>query len=320
MEETKKEGTSQQQTPDAEKKPLPAPAPAPAAQKAATPAVPAQAQAPPRPPVAKPAVLPPPPPSRPVEKNAGRRGFVKALAVIGTILAIVPFVPWGSFLSSTVNAGEAPTTFLEPVVIDDNPSEYGSLAAGKAVNVNDFTDFPVPDPTLGVVPGNGHWVFTYPSSGDLQLDTENPNTFQKFELIRLPTGTKGAASDFVAFSKVCVHLWCSPNYNPIANQFQCPCHGSTYRTPDGLAIAGPASLQSWPTNAIPQLTLQADSDGNLYVFAFNYDPDTNAPVPNPIEANGEIGYGRDYESYEKYILPRMQQQANLSVEKNVVPP
>ncbi len=248
--------------------------------------------------------------------------------MVSTILAIIPFVPWGSFLSSTVNAGEAPTTLLEPVVIDDNATEYGAAAAGKAVNVNDLTSFPAPDVSLGNVPGNGHWVFTWPSSGSLSLDTENPNTFQKFELIRLPNGTSlpngkttptMSALDFVAFSKVCVHLWCSPDYNPVNGVFQCPCHGSEYRTPDGLAIAGPASLQPFPNNAIPMLTLQADSDGNLYVFAMNYDPKASSPgnpvaVGNDIEANGIIGFGRDYESYENFIFSGMQIAANTAEE------
>src|SRR5947199_206200 len=68
-----------------------------------------------------------------------------------------------------------------------------------------------------VFPSNSHWVITYPTSEDLALDTQNKDTFVKFELIRLPTELGGDAKDataFVAFSKVCVHLWCSPNYNP----------------------------------------------------------------------------------------------------------
>ncbi len=248
---------------------------------------------------------------------------MKALVMVSAIVAMIPFVPWGSFLSSTVTAGAQLPTLIQAVVIDDNPTEYGSAAAGQAVNVNNLTDFPTPDASLGDVPGNGHWVFTYPTSGSLSLDTENPNTFQKFELIRLPNGTNKQASDFVAFSKVCVHLWCSPDFNPLNNLFQCPCHGSEYEIPDGLAIHGPASLQAFPTNAIPMLTLQADSDGNLYVFAMNYDPALSAPgkpvtVPNDIEANGELGYGRDYNSYYKFILPNSQTPANTAEESTTV--
>ena len=230
---------------------------------------------------------------------------MKAFLAIGAVLAIVPFVPWGSFLSSTISTGAA-VNVLQKVVIDDL-SEYGP-AAGQEVNVNDLATFPA----------NDHWVFTYPTSGDPTTDAENPNTFQKFELIRLPESLGGAdmqATDFVAFSKVCVHLWCSPNYVPSAQKFECPCHGSEYEVPDGKAVAGPASIQAFPTNAIPMLSLQADSQGNLYCVSINRDPRLPFPndgVPNPIEANGEIGYGRDYESYYTFIKPVGQVPANTA--------
>jgi rieske iron-sulfur protein len=149
-------------------------------------------------------------------------------------------------------------------------------------------------------------VITYPSSGDANLDGQNPNTFVKWELIRLPTelgGGSKSASDFVAFSKVCVHLWCSPNYNPNqsanANEngyvaggathqlYECPCHGSAYSIgqgskPVGIATIGPAAIQPAPTNAIPLLTLTADSAGNLQVVPPIWD----------VDHNGVIGYGR----------------------------
>jgi nitrite reductase/ring-hydroxylating ferredoxin subunit len=218
---------------------------------------------------------------------------------------MVPFVPWGDFLSSAVRTGSAPRTLLQKAVVDDILSKYGS-AAGKIVNVNDLNTFP-PD---------SHWVITYPTSGDPAVDANNPDTFSKFELIRLPASLGGdskKATDFVAFSKVCVHLWCSPNYNPNQGhmQYECPCHGSIYRVPDGLSTAGPASLQAFPQNAIPMLTLQADSKGDLYVFYPNRDPTTGNPVPDSIEADGDIGYGRDYMSYENFIRLAAQQPANL---------
>jgi len=206
------------------------------------------------------------------------------------VLAIVPFVPWGNFLLSSVSSSGAYKR--QKAVLDMNTTNNNNAngaVAGKQVNVNDLTSFPV----------NGNWILTYPSSGDLSLDSQNPDTFQKFQLIRLPKGNSKTAADFVAFSKVCVHLWCSPNYdpqkstNPTYETYQCPCHGSIYEIPDGKAIAGPASLQAFPTNAIPMLTLTADANGDL-----NIEP----PVFD-VEHNGVIGYGRDYASYQNYILP-----------------
>ena len=203
---------------------------------------------------------------------------------------MIPFVPWPSFLLSSVSSQGAYKR--QALLLDYNtPTNHNANGAvqGKQVNVNDLNSFPP----------NSTWLFTYPSSGDLTVDSQNPDTFQKFGLIRLPNGNSKSAADFVAFSKVCVHLWCSPNYDPehtakgTDETYQCPCHGSIYEVPDGLSIAGPASLQAFPTNAIPMLTLTADPNGDLYVEPPIFD----------IEHNGIIGYGRDYKSYDSYILP-----------------
>ena len=39
----------------------------------------------------------------------------------------------------------------------------------------------------------------------------------------------------------CTHLGCTFPWNPIEQQFQCPCHGSRY-TPEGIVVRGPANL------------------------------------------------------------------------------
>ncbi|MBI3841188.1 MAG: Rieske 2Fe-2S domain-containing protein [Thaumarchaeota archaeon] len=255
--------------------------------------------------------------------DSGRRGFVKAMFAIGAVLSIIPFVPWGTFLSSAITIGQAPRTLLQRAIIDDE-TKYGA-AAGRLVNVNDLSTFPP----------NGNWVITYPTSGDPTLDAQNPDTFQKYELIRLPEelgGSSKKATDFVAFSKVCVHLWCSPNYNPTQThtpseygyqppgptvithqQYECPCHGSIYEIPDGRAIDGPAALQAPPTNAIPMLTLQADADGNLYVFYPNRDPTKEYPnnQVGSIGANGDLGFGRESASYQNFIKPMGEVPADL---------
>ncbi|MDG7011367.1 MAG: Rieske 2Fe-2S domain-containing protein [Nitrososphaerota archaeon] len=254
---------------------------------------------------------------------------MKIAFLVGAVLSIIPFVPWGTYLSSTIKTGSAQRTLAQKVVVDDIPSKYGA-AAGKVVNVNDLSTFPP----------NDHWVVTYPTSGDLTVDAENPDTFQKFELIRLPTtlgGDSKKATDFVAYSKVCVHLWCSPNYNPAPGhmQYECPCHGSIYQLPKedssgqlvdaGKAVAGPASFQAFPQNAIPMLTLQADANGDLWIFYFNADwakttvssGKANIVSVDPIEGDGTIGYGRDYASYQNFIRPAA--QAPLNADEESVP-
>ena len=234
----------------------------------------------------------PPPASKQAVPNVGRRMFVKFAVTVGALLAVIPFVPWGSFLTSS----SQPKLKKQKVVVDNKP-EYGP-AAGKIVNVNDLDTFPP----------NQHWAITYPSSGDLTIDTQNPDTFLKFELIRLPSGDFGggakSAAAFVAFSKVCVHLWCSPNYNSKAGhlQYECPCHGSIYELPDGVATAGPAAIQPAPTNAIPMLTLTQDSDGVLYAEVHRSDPLKDEGSWD-LAYNGIPGYGRNSDTYRDYIKP-----------------
>jgi rieske iron-sulfur protein len=317
-EENKEQPPSKQSPSDMEKKPaapVAPPAPPPVSAPAPPPPKPVPA-APPRPPA------PPVAPPKPQPKSSPRRTFLKALFAVGAVLSIIPFVPWGTFLSSSVSSGSAKRYLIQKAVVDDQ-SKYGP-AAGKWVNVTDLSTFPP----------NDHWVVTYPSSGDPTLDAQNPDTFVKWELIRLPTelgGDSKQATDFVAFSKVCVHLWCSPNYNPTQGtnpsengyqagaethqKYECPCHGSIYEIPDGLSVAGPASLQAPPTNAIPMLTLQADSSGNLWVFYPNRDPSKNFPNDqvDSIEADGDIGYGRDYLSYDNFIKPAAQLPADTTL-------
>lgn len=225
-----------------------------------------------------------------------RRGFLKVMTVAAGLISLAPWVPFGKYLSASAG-GETITSTNQTIVLDNNKSENGA-ASGKTVNVNDLASFPP----------NSSWIMTYPSSGNPTTDGQNPNTFVKFGLIRLPVelgGDKKDASAFVAFSKVCVHLWCSPDYNAqqcadssengylsgaectTHEQYECPCHGSTYTVgvdgkPVGLSTSGPASVQPAPTNAIPLLTLATDKAGNLQVVPPIWD----------VEHNGVVGYGR----------------------------
>ena len=239
---------------------------------------------------------PPSPPSRPTAapEKKSRRKFLTLLGVVGGLLALAPWVPFGTYLSASAGGHGSALTKNQTIVLDNNKSENGNVA-GKTVNINDVTNFPP----------NASWVMTYPSSGDATLDGQNPDTFVKFQLIRLPTELGGGnkdASAFVALSKVCVHLWCSPNYgggiknpSPEHQDYECPCHGSLYSigpvlvngkanpSQVGVAFEGPAALQPAPTNAIPMLTLATDSAGNLQVVPPIWD----------VDHNGVLAYGRN---------------------------
>ena len=190
-------------------------------------------------------------------KPLSRRDFLKLLGAGGTAVAFAPFVPWGNFMPNPSSAS------LEkaPIILPD----------GTQANVNTF-------------PTNHAEVITYPKTGDRVLDEE---AFRKWQFIRLPEelgGTKNEVSSFRAYSMICLHLWCLWKYWPEDNRKrgECPCHGSMYDPSTGTAFAGPASLQAPPSNTLPKLDFETDSDGFMYI----------SPVTWGVNDNGVVGYGR----------------------------
>ncbi|PJC49965.1 MAG: (2Fe-2S)-binding protein [Nitrosopumilales archaeon CG_4_9_14_0_2_um_filter_34_16] len=193
------------------------------------------------------------------KKSSGlsRRDFLKLMGAAGTGLAFAPFVPFGNFMPNPNQAS------LEkvPVILPD----------GTHANINTY-------------PVNHAEVITYPSTGDAALDAEG---FRKWQFIRLPEelgGGKKDAGALRAYSMICLHLWCLWKYWPDdgRKRGECPCHGSMYDPVTGTAFVGPASVQAAPSNTLPKLTLDIDSDGFIYIMP----PKFNA------NDNGVIGYGR----------------------------
>ena len=190
-------------------------------------------------------------------KPLSRRDFLKLLGAGGTAVAFAPFVPWGNFMPNPSSA----SIERAPVILPD----------GTQANINTF-------------PINHAEVITYPKTGDRVLDEE---AFRKWQFIRLPEELGGAKSDvsaFRAYSMVCLHLWCLWKYWPEENRKrgECPCHGSMYDPLTGTAFVGPASLQAPPSNTLPKLDFETDSDGFMYI----------SPVTWGVNANGVVGYGR----------------------------
>jgi len=186
-----------------------------------------------------------------------RRDFLKLMGAAGTALAFAPFIPWGNFMPN-------PSTIsLEKVKV--------ILPDGTQASVNTF-------------PINHAEIITYPKTKDEVLNEE---AFRKWQIIRLPEELGGAKKDTSAFrvySMICLHLWCLWKYWPQEGRKrgECPCHGSMYDPTTGTAFLGPASLQAPPSNTLPNLDLEADLDGFLWITPPNFN----------VNANGVVGYGR----------------------------
>ena len=191
------------------------------------------------------------------KNDLSRRDFLKLIGAAGTGLAFAPFVSFGNFMPNVTNE----ILEREKVLLPD----------GTHANIFTF-------------PENHSEVITYPTTGDPALDQE---AFRKWNLIRLPNELGGSTNDVSAFrvySMVCLHLWCLWKYWPEQGRQrgECPCHASTYDPLTGAATSGPAANQASPSNILPKLDLESDSDGFLYVV----------PPTWGVNDNGVVGYGR----------------------------
>ncbi|TLY08676.1 MAG: Rieske 2Fe-2S domain-containing protein [Thaumarchaeota archaeon] len=172
-------------------------------------------------------------------------------------MTFAPFVDWGKFLPNPANA----VAQKVKVVLKD-----GTVANVKNIDVNSSQ------------------VIIYPKSEDEVLNTES---FKTWQFIRLPPelgGDKNDASAFRIYSMICLHLWCLWKYWPQdgRKRGECPCHGSMYDPFTGKAFAGPASLQGPPSNVLPRLDIEVESNGDLSILP---------PVWSP-DKNGVVGFGR----------------------------
>ena len=194
------------------------------------------------------------------EKGPGgmsRRDFLKLMGAAGTSVAFAPFVSWGKFMPNPSSV----TLSKVPVILPD----------GTQANLNTY-------------PINHAEVITYPETADEVLNEE---AFRKWQFIRLPEkfgGTRKDVSSFRAYSMVCLHLWCLWKYWPEEGRMrgESPCHGSMYDVRTVTSFSGPASVQAAPSNTLPQLEFEADSDGFMFI----------TPPTWGVNANGVVGYGR----------------------------
>ena len=195
--------------------------------------------------------------SPPTGGNVSRRDFLKLMAAAGTVLTFTPFVDWGKFLPNPVG--------------NQSIRAKVELADGSIANVKTFKI-------------NYSEVIIYPKSEDSALNKES---FRTWQLIRLPKELGGENTDgsaFRVYSMVCLHLWCLWKYWPQdgRKRGECPCHGSMYDPLTGKAFAGPASLQGPPSNVLPKLDIEVESNGDLVILP---------PVWSP-NGNGIVGFGR----------------------------
>src|SRR5487761_417067 len=200
-------------------------------------------------------------PQKPVEskQDISRRNFLKAIALVGGLIMVGSFGVLFPFVQGSVESA----TSTAQVILD-----IKTLAPIKTTDI----------------PQNNFAIFIWPRTGNPAIDADS---FHQFVAIHLPPSLTAPANlsakdpisgdAFIAFSRVCLHLWCLWNYIPNDRRMECPCHGSQYvpgygeypnfpvatDQPPGKAVAGPASLQTPPNNIAPVALLSIAPDGTI---------------------------------------------------------
>lgn len=99
-----------------------------------------------------------------------------------------------------------------------------TTGAGGAILAKDILGNPIPaTQILAEAPGTRALIAGLSGDPTYLIVTEN-NTLDRIGIV-----------------DNCTHLGCTFPWNPVAQQFQCPCHGSLY-APDGTVVRGPAPL------------------------------------------------------------------------------
>lgn len=199
---------------------------------------------------------------KPTESKAEitRRNFIKGLAIVGGIIAFgVPTVELlPAYAQGSVGGS---TTGIPQALVDLTTGNTMKTSSSNISSPNSWT------------------TFVYPRTGNSNIDDD---TFRQWVIVHLPKGwTAGSfgavdpvsGDTFVALSRVCLHLWCLWSFDPGSDRGICPCHGSQYLpgglagSPQsdeaGLAVAGPASLQTPPNNWLAHATIKIASDGTI---------------------------------------------------------
>ncbi len=164
--------------------------------------------------------------------------------------------------------------FLSPIV----PEPNATAIIGNAQDL---------ESSLGAT-GTGGKFFSWPWDASVSPYYRNVLIRLPDKYIPSPSGDpkRDRLSHFVSFNTTCVHLQCLVNYKGPQDlgtsdwRLACPCHGSQYRLPDAVPVAGPAFYLG--LNPLPQVTLDIDSSGNL----------TAVPFKPGKYFNGEVGFGR----------------------------
>ena len=199
--------------------------------------------------------------------NLGRKLVIIPLVIISAILAIAAY----------------DSILLDKLCADDGGKRIGETCRIPIItNSTRDTLTDVEFSQIKTMKPNSVEIFYYPNT-----DSEKPDPYQTFMLIRLPEWMGGAANDssaFRAYSAKSLDDSCLVKYWPQdgRQRIENPWQGSLYRVVDGTMTLGAIHMSTAMT-ALPHLDLTSDENGFLYI----------EPPKWEKTENGVVGYGRE---------------------------
>lgn len=178
------------------------------------------------------------------ETNAfSRREFMaKSTAVVATLIGISLVVPIGGYILAAVKTKLSDHWIDLPVRLDQLPLDTPVSHTFSTVSVSGWMRVPI-EKTV--------WLVRHSGAGD--PDARSADAAQGLESDLEKTFVDPRLT---AFSPICPHLGCAPQWKGELKQFVCPCHHSVYEI-TGKVVSGPAPrpMDTFPVKIGPDGTV-----------------------------------------------------------------
>ena len=188
-------------------------------------------------------------------ERISRRNFLRGVALAGGVIAVAALGVAGAlFMIGDIG---------NPAEFTTSQTQFTESTCTQSIS-EPPTVQPVIDRKSGQIKttdiASNDWrQFVYPRTGCGNVDDD---TFKQFAVFHLPRDLTApsslAATDpisgdqFIAFSLVCVHLWCLMSYDQSSRLIVCACHNSQEPGSIRTILRRQTSLLEWPSRGLPR--------------------------------------------------------------------
>lgn len=192
-----------------------------------------------------------------LDKNLGRRNFIKTLAVLAGMTVAADVLTACGDTATTVAAPTATSGTTSPTTTtttsSSSPTILSPITAAPTTSAANPTSTTVASTTTAATSGNsknGQAPKGYAMLGAVSKYTPNGDPVS-FTVSSTNGFVYNSNGDFYVFNDICTHQGCEVSYVPTDSKFECPCHGSQYDK-TGEVVQGPARkrLKKYQTKVV----------------------------------------------------------------------